>query len=134
MNPYKAGIETQMNKVIAGMLVIGFFLNGCASSQVHDEAYYRRVTQAEASATWAKDHPDGQVPVPSLSRVYSAPVSVYDTAPVVDSDPDPVVWVNDYSGIYHYPGTRWYGITARGEYMRESDALARGYRAAYNGQ
>ena len=30
MNPYKAGIETQMNKVIAGMLVIGFFLNGCA--------------------------------------------------------------------------------------------------------
>jgi hypothetical protein len=44
------------------------------------------------------------------------------------------VWVNTYSGIYHYPGTRWYGNTNSGQYMSEEEALAEGYRPARNGQ
>ncbi|BCM89384.1 nuclease [Abditibacteriota bacterium] len=44
------------------------------------------------------------------------------------------VWVNTKSGVYHYPGTRWYGNTKQGEYMSEKDALAAGYHAAGNGQ
>ncbi|BCM90582.1 nuclease [Abditibacteriota bacterium] len=44
------------------------------------------------------------------------------------------VWVNTKSGVYHYPGTRWYGNTKQGEYMSEQQALAQGYHAAGNGQ
>lgn len=47
---------------------------------------------------------------------------------------DITVWVNLPSGIYHYPGTRWYGRTEDGEYMKESQAIKDGYRAAENGQ
>jgi len=41
------------------------------------------------------------------------------------------VWVNTNSGIYHCPGTRWYGTTKQGKYMSECEALKAGYRAAY---
>ena len=44
------------------------------------------------------------------------------------------VWVNTATGIYHYPGTRWYGNTKQGKYMSEKDAIAQGFRAARNGQ
>ena len=40
------------------------------------------------------------------------------------------VWVNTASGIYHYPGSRWYGKTKKGRYMSEKDAIARGYRVS----
>ena len=41
------------------------------------------------------------------------------------------VWVNTNSGIYHCPGSRWYGTTKQGKYMGECEALKAGYRAAY---
>jgi hypothetical protein len=44
------------------------------------------------------------------------------------------VWVNTATGIYHYPGTRWYGNTKQGKFMSEKDAIAQGYSAARNGQ
>jgi hypothetical protein len=44
------------------------------------------------------------------------------------------VWVNTATGIYHYPGARWYGKTNQGKFMTEKDAIAQGYRAARNGQ
>jgi hypothetical protein len=44
------------------------------------------------------------------------------------------VWVNTATGIYHYPGTRWYGKTNQAKFMSEKDAVAQGYRAARNGQ
>jgi len=44
------------------------------------------------------------------------------------------VWVNTATGIYRYPGTRWYGKTSQGKFMTEKDAVAQGYRAARNGQ
>src|ERR1700730_6864139 len=34
------------------------------------------------------------------------------------------VWVNTATGIYHYPGTRWYGKTNQGKFMTEKDAIA----------
>jgi hypothetical protein len=42
----------------------------------------------------------------------------------------PPVWVNTRSGVFHSPGSRWYGATAEGEYMSEAAARARGYTAA----
>lgn len=41
------------------------------------------------------------------------------------------VWVNTHSGVYHCPGTRWYGRTKAGEYMTQGDAEHKGYRPAY---
>jgi len=41
------------------------------------------------------------------------------------------VWVNSSSRVYHCPGTRYYGSTARGEYITEADAIAQGHRPAY---
>ena len=45
--------------------------------------------------------------------------------------PDVKVWVNTSSGIYHCPGTRWYGKTKRGEYMTQKQAQEKKYRPAY---
>jgi hypothetical protein len=41
-----------------------------------------------------------------------------------------MVWVNTDSGIYHQPGTRYYGKTKQGKYMSEADAIKAGYRAS----
>ena len=40
------------------------------------------------------------------------------------------VWVNTASGVYHCPGTRYYGKTRRGRYMMQDEAQRGGYRAA----
>ena len=46
-------------------------------------------------------------------------------------DPEARVWVNTGSGVYHCPGTRWYGRTKRGLYTTQREARARGNRPAY---
>jgi hypothetical protein len=43
-----------------------------------------------------------------------------------------VVWVNEHSLIYHFPGTRDYGHTKSGAYMCEAEARTSGNRAAMN--
>lgn len=45
---------------------------------------------------------------------------------------DTRVWVNTNSGVYHCPGGQYYGNTKHGEFLSESEAVTRGYRAAYN--
>ncbi len=47
-------------------------------------------------------------------------------------NPDVRVWVNTSSGVYHCPGTRWYGNTKHGEYMTQKKAQDGGYRPAYD--
>jgi len=46
-------------------------------------------------------------------------------------NPDVKVWVNTNSGVYHCPGTRWYGNTKKGEYMTQKQAQNKNYRPAY---
>ena len=41
------------------------------------------------------------------------------------------VWVNTRSGVYHCPGTRYYGNTKAGKFMSEHEARAAGHHAAY---
>lgn len=64
------------------------------------------------------------------------PASLKLTEPVValqadQGNPNVKVWVNTASGVYHCPGTRWYGTTKHGEYMTQADAQKKGYRPAY---
>jgi len=47
-------------------------------------------------------------------------------------NPDVQVWVNMKSGVYHCPGTHWYGATKLGEYMKQSEAQQKGFRPAYH--
>lgn len=42
------------------------------------------------------------------------------------------VWVNLRSGVYHCPGTTYYGKTSRGTFLAETVARERGYRANGN--
>jgi len=42
------------------------------------------------------------------------------------------VWVNTSSGVYHCPGSRYYGGTKQGVYMTEVEARSKGYRPAYS--
>jgi hypothetical protein len=37
---------------------------------------------------------------------------------------------NADSGVYHKPGTRWYGKTKQGKYTAEADAIKAGYKAS----
>jgi hypothetical protein len=46
-------------------------------------------------------------------------------------NPSVRVWVNTSSGVYHCPGSQWYGNTKRGEYMTQKQALDAGNRPAY---
>jgi len=50
--------------------------------------------------------------------------------PVPPPKTNAMVWVNTDSGVYHKPGTRYYGKTKQGKYMSEADAIKAGYRAA----
>lgn len=45
---------------------------------------------------------------------------------------DTEVWVNTNSGVYHCPGSQYYGATKRGKYLGEGDAVGHGYRAAHD--
>jgi hypothetical protein len=65
------------------------------------------------------------------SHAIEAPAS---TGPLIVQASERQGWVNTASGVYHYPGTRWYGQTKQGQYMTEAEARAKGYRPAKNGQ
>ena len=58
----------------------------------------------------------------------SSSVSVAQTRP---EKKEVTVWVNTRSGVYHCPGSRWYGKTKQGKYMGECSAQKDGYRPAY---
>jgi hypothetical protein len=82
-------------------------------------------TAAATSTPAAKPAP-GNTPAASTPAV-SKPAVTQQTPP---SKSNLMVWVNTDSGIYHRPGTRFYGKTKQGKYMTETDAIKAGYRPA----
>jgi hypothetical protein len=60
----------------------------------------------------------------------NAPTANATTVPTANGQ----VWVNTKTGVYHYPGSRWYGNTKAGKYISEQDAIKEGDRPAKNGQ
>jgi hypothetical protein len=41
------------------------------------------------------------------------------------------VWVDPSSGLYHCPGTEWYGKRAGGKYITQKQAQLDGFHPAY---
>jgi len=67
-------------------------------------------------------------PPPAQSKSSATPAS----ADELQGNPEVRVWVNTKSGVYHCPGTHWYGATKAGEYMKQSEAQQKGFRPAYH--
>jgi len=63
----------------------------------------------------------------STAATSKQPATKQQTPP---ASPTGMVWVNTESGLYHKPGTRWYGNTKRRKYMTEADAAKAGYHPA----
>jgi cytoskeletal protein RodZ len=97
----------------------------------------KKKTSPSSSASTSPDsgsstnNPSAAPQTPAGAPVGNAPAPKPDTAqrtqPAKGSG---MVWVNTDSGVYHKPGTRWYGKTRKGKYMTEADAIKAGYRAA----
>jgi hypothetical protein len=45
-----------------------------------------------------------------------------------------LVWVNTETHIYHREGSRFYGMTKKGKYMTEAEAIKEGDKAPAKGQ
>ena len=69
-------------------------------------------------------------PLQSIARVQ---ISSEQVAPK-HCPSDIVVWVNLPTGIFHYKGQRWYGMTKNGAYLCKQEAVKEGDRPSRNGQ
>lgn len=78
---------------------------------------YGKVCQSGAAAT-----------APAIPSPRERPATTQTQRP---GNPNVRVWVNTGSGVYHCPGTRWYGNTKQGEYMTQRQAQDAGHRPAY---
>ncbi len=65
-----------------------------------------------------------------LPGLTSSPLAAQDTSRTEAKRLQAKVWVNENSGVYHCPGTRYYGKTKAGTFMTEAAARGKGYRAA----
>lgn len=65
-----------------------------------------------------------------ISGVSTAPLGAAFAAEQGQESSTARVWLNKSSGVYHCPGTRYYGATKRGEYTTEATAQKAGHRPA----
>jgi hypothetical protein len=87
--------------------------------------------QTGAAPSGIELHPVLKIELEPGSGVLSVPVPAPQTGPE-NAKREVKVWVNTASGVYHCPGSSWYGATNQGKYMGECDAKKAGYRPAYD--
>jgi hypothetical protein len=85
----------------------------------------------DSTASTTAATPAAAAATPASAPVTSAPAPKTATAQQAPpANSAGMVWVNTDSGVYHKPGTHWYGKTKQGKYMTEADAQKAGYRAS----
>jgi micrococcal nuclease len=94
------------------------------------------MTEAEAQANGYRAAysrlcgPGGSPAAPRATDTAYVPGKVSTPKSGANGSSDTKVWVNTSSRVYHCPGTRYYGNTARGAYMTEGEAARQGHRPA----
>jgi hypothetical protein len=89
-------------------------------------------TKAAPAPAAAPAATPASAPAPAPVPAQTAPTAKGGPAPTVAQAPGGgpgMVWVNSASKVYHCPTDKWYGKTKSGEYMSESDAIAKGNHA-----
>jgi len=98
----------------------GEYQGECAAIKAGNRPAYGRACGSDCqSAVTTEPHPSPSAKGNTPTRNAQA------------GNPDVKVWVNTNSGVYHCPGTRWYGTTKQGEYMTQKKAQDGGNRPAY---
>lgn len=99
----------------------GKYLSECAAIKDGNRPAYGKACGSDCQFV-----PTAPSPAPSSANESTAPTSTQNAG-----NPDVKVWVNTNSGVYHCPGTRWYGSTKQGEFMAQKKAQEAGNRPAY---
>ncbi len=114
----KAGLSA---RVIAKIAPLATVSGGAAAASM----------PASAPKTAAKSMPPAAPSAPASAPAAPSAPSKAAASSASQGSPGPgMVWVNLDSGVYHYPGTRYYGKTKSGKYLSEAEAVKAGYHAA----
>ena len=127
--------------LLAGNLSLGAASNPHGSQQTDQTDATKSKNKKNASDTTSADSssaktfskPDKSDSAPAAAPTTTAPSSSTKPAATQQApppNPSATVWVNTASGVYHKPGSRYYGKTKQGKYMTEADAIKAGYRAS----
>ena len=96
-------------------------------SAAPDSASAPAATSSSAPAAAPTPAPAASKTPPAATNSSAKPAASQQTPP---ANSNGMVWVNTDSGVYHKPGSRYYGKTKQGKYMTEADAIKAGYRAS----
>jgi hypothetical protein len=137
---------SRAKKIYIALLAPLLLLAGNAGAQSQSTQQSSDQTKTDSNATKKSDakKPAPSVPpapAPAATPAPATPASTPATngapsakpaaaKPSAPANSAGMVWVNTESGVYHKPGTRWYGKTKQGKYMTEADAIKAGYHPA----
>jgi hypothetical protein len=88
-------------------------------------------TPAPSTAATAPNPPSTVTASTAGSPAATKPQTAAKATVQAQTPPSPgMVWVNTDTGVYHKPGSRWYGKTKQGKWMTEPDAIKAGYKSS----